>query len=227
MLVQGVGILQYEMDGRELISLQQVSPHFLFNVINTAKSAVLLGMDNTAELMDEMAGYLRFVLKQYSPQDRIPGVKALRFLKDYASLEEARFTHISIKYQIETTDFMIQPFWLKEILHNAIHHGVLQRKAGGIILVRVSRDGEWCSITISDNGMGMSKEQSACLLSADGISGKMAEQLKKEDGSVRLESGLQIGTDVMITLPAVRYAEREWGKAGRSREVFCENNFGG
>ena len=111
---------------------------------------------------------------------------------------------------------------LQPLVENAIYHGMEFMDGDGEIDVKVSKEGESLYFTISDNGLGMSKEMVDKLLSKDIMPSKKGsgigvknvnERIKLYFGNeygLRVESEPDEGTKIIIHLPAAIYGEGKY-----------------
>ena len=111
---------------------------------------------------------------------------------------------------------------LQPLVENAIYHGMEFMDGDGEIRVRVlEKDGDLI-MTVSDNGLGMTKEQVERMLSDTGhvpskrgsgigvrnVNERIKLYFGKEYG-LSIESELDVGTTVTIRLRAVPYEKAE------------------
>jgi LytS/YehU family sensor histidine kinase len=88
------------------------------------------------------------------------------------------------------------------VVENAIIHGIDPLAEGGEINIDISKDNEWLSITVSDNGRG---------LEADAIKGfglgNIRDRLHSifgNDARLRIEENTPRGVKVIIEVPYVK-----------------------
>ncbi|WP_105614067.1 sensor histidine kinase [Vallitalea okinawensis] len=195
----------------ELKALQaQIQPHFLFNALNTIVSFCRTDPSKARELLLKLSYYLRTNFKNIG--DYIPIKKELEYVKAFLYIEKARFgERLVVKFEEDgDINCNIPPLILQPIVENALKHGLLPKKTGGSVVIRVARRDDHVKITVIDDGVGMSKDEVRCLLD---------HQCKKEGIGVsnvhkRLESiygqGLHIesnegqGTKVSMIIPVVK-----------------------
>lgn len=105
----------------------QLSPHFLFNALNTVSSLVRAKRDEEAiEVNERIAIFLRSVL-DFKDSKSIPLEEELKWVKEYLQIELIRFRdRLNVTYDIssETLRVDILPFILQPIVENAIKHGL-------------------------------------------------------------------------------------------------------
>ncbi|WP_179090131.1 sensor histidine kinase [Paenibacillus sp. FSL H8-0548] len=146
----------------QLRALQaQINPHFLYNTLDTIYWMLYVrGQEKIGDLIVALSNMLRYSIGKNGPV--VPLKVELDNLFNYTHILSTRFgERITFDFDIDesllqtkTLKLMLQP-----ILENAITHGLEPSGKPGIIKIRVYRDDDQCLITISDNGIGISKEK--------------------------------------------------------------------
>jgi sensor histidine kinase YesM len=142
-----------------LRSLQlQLSPHFIFNTLQSIQSFIFeKDPIQASDYLAKFAGLMRAILKA-SRQGSLSLLEEKELLESYLILEQQRFDH-QFTYQIEIQkglimeeqslpSLLIQPF-----VENAILHGV-SNKQSGLIKIVFRKKQEKLYIHIIDNGRG-------------------------------------------------------------------------
>lgn len=194
----------------ELHALQaQINPHFLFNAINTIVSLTRTDQEKARELLIYLSDYFRHNMN--NEKDLITLEKELDHVKAYYKIEKARFGDKLISNfsnNIKGTIY-IPPLIIQPIIENSIKHGILKKVGGGIIDLSINAKNEELLIEIVDNGVGMSEEQLRAVntfgSNTVGINNvqKRLKTIFHEKASVTIESQLNQGTKVLISLPLV------------------------
>ncbi len=140
--------------------VQQMSPHFIYNIVNTAQSAILHGQRMQAiEILSRFTRLMRLSL-ELSREKAVPLGREIQMLEKYLELETIRFpgkftysirTEPAVDSQtIHIPSMLIQPF-----VENAIKHGIshLSGREGRIGL-SFEKKGPLVLCTVSDNGIG-------------------------------------------------------------------------
>ncbi len=104
----------------------QMSPHFLFNTLNTLSS--LIRRDNTRaeKFVEEMSEVYRYLLT-VNEKNLVTLKEELDFLDDYAALLQTRFNnHFRIERNVAPLFFNAQlpPLTLQLLIENAVKHNV-------------------------------------------------------------------------------------------------------
>lgn len=115
-------------------------------------------------------------------------------------------------------NYLCNKITLQPIIENAICHGLDLMVEEGTIAVQVRQEGEDILFTVTDNGVGMSREQADHILSREpkdrtGIGIKNVNDRLRiyfgEKYGLRITSELDVGTCVEIRMPKVREGEYE------------------
>ncbi len=105
----------------------QISPHFLFNTLNSFYSELMDKQPDTAKDVLKLSEMLRYVTYN-SKQEFIPLEKELKFVEDYIHFHKKRFEnelYISFKVIGEVSDQKIASLVLMHFVENVFKHGVL------------------------------------------------------------------------------------------------------
>ena len=150
----------------EIKALQsQINPHFLFNAINTIISTIRIDPEKASVLLVKLADFFRANINP--GVDIIPLAAELEHCRSYIALESARFEErIRVIYDIDkdALDCRLPPLILQPLVENALKHGILPLEEGGTVTIMAHRDQGGVRIEIRDNGVGMSMDRSAALL---------------------------------------------------------------
>lgn len=103
----------------------QISPHFLFNTLNSIYRMSETNDPKTSESIMRLSNMLRYLLYQTN-DERILLSKELEFLQDYLNLAKLRFGNTTrVDLELENIDepYKILPLILIPFVENAIKHG--------------------------------------------------------------------------------------------------------
>jgi two-component system, LytTR family, sensor kinase len=203
--------------GAQLRTLRaQISPHFLFNALNTIASFVRTDPERARELLMEFADFARYT---FSSTDQFATfADELRAIDTYVSIERARFgdrLNVSLRVAPEVLGVPVPFLVLQPLVENALQHGLYRKEGGGTLTVRAFDAGTEAHIVIEDDGVGMEPEVLAELLAGHGVQGErrgfglasVDERLRTTFGSeygIVVETGLGLGTKVTIRVPKFR-----------------------
>jgi len=141
----------------ELQALQaQISPHFLFNTLNTIASFCRRDGVHAEELLVEFAELFRRNLKRHR------GLVSLReeldFVDSYLRFEQHRFgdrLRIERDHEKAALSARVPPLVLQPIVENAVAHGVASRVGPSTVLIQSYVDGGNVILAVQDDGPGL------------------------------------------------------------------------
>jgi two-component sensor histidine kinase len=161
---QTVQVEKRELKRRRIKELQlrsikgQLDPHFTFNALNAIGSMLQLEDRNTA--YDYLSKFTRLLRQVINDSERIHrGLEEeLEFVETYLKLEKIRFED-KFNYTIHVDDLVTRaepvPIMCIQIfVENSLRHGIMPMQSGGRINIDISRDHEYLTIKIQDNGVG-------------------------------------------------------------------------
>ena len=152
----------------ELDALQeQMKPHFLYNTLDMIRYMALENRTDEVYNMLETLGnfYRRFLSK--GSTDLSLG-EEIEIVKSYLTLQRTRFEDIfTDEYEIEEglSSIRVPRLILQPLVENSIYHGILPKGEPGVIRVTVKRQEDFLSLSVYDNGIGMSAHQRELLFS--------------------------------------------------------------
>jgi len=133
-------------------------PHFNANVLSAIE--YYIANRTKKEAMHILGIYSDFTFKTLSEVDKAarPLSEELAYVKMYLDLEKIRFLD-KFDFRIEVEDEVDENVQLPNmILHtyceNAVKHGLMPRKSGGLLTIRVSQRDQTVCIDVEDNGVG-------------------------------------------------------------------------
>lgn len=185
----------------------QITPHFVYNTLNTIIGLSYTDMDNTREALYCLATYFRAKLNVHYRNSFVSVEEEMELVKAYLYIEKMRFgDRLSIKYDIdESIQLMIPALSIQPLVENAVFHGISKKQEGGTIEVSVQREGQFVRIKIYDNGVGMPEEKLQQLINEESTRIGFMNPLKKfklmKNASLRLYSEEEKGTTIVVLLP--------------------------
>jgi two-component system, LytTR family, sensor kinase len=148
------------LDRAEVLALRaQISPHFIYNALNTIASFVRTDPDRARDLILEFADFTRYSFRPAGPYTVL--ADELRNIDRYLTLERARFgASLSVTLQVapEVLTVVVPFLALQPLVENAVRHGLAGRQGGSIEIV-ARNEGSDCVITVEDDGIGMDPEK--------------------------------------------------------------------
>lgn len=103
----------------------QLNPHFLFNTFNNLYVLALQKSDKTPEVISKISDLFHYVLYECNSIE-VPVSKEIKLISDYIQLEELRYSDrlsITIKKEIDNSEFQIPPMMLYTFVENCFKHG--------------------------------------------------------------------------------------------------------
>lgn len=207
--------LEQNLDRTQLEMLKsQVNPHFLFNTLNMISCMARLEEARTTDRMIlALSGLFRYNLR--TQEQEVFLEQELEALDDYIHIQQTRFDG-RIMYQkqidVDPRQVRLPSFTLQPIVENAFVHGLASCEEGGRIFLRIWQEGEMLQVTITDNGVGMNREQLQELerrlsgreqtgrgIGLGNISRRIA--MLYPEGNLRVRSRPGGGTVVQCTIP--------------------------
>jgi len=121
----------------------QVSPHFMFNVLNNLASLARKKSDQLESVIIQLSHLMRYMLYE-SNEKRVTVDKEIEYLESYIDLQRLRFGRdFPVSFEVKTTrgDLPIEPMLLIPFVENAFKHGIGMIKEP-MILITLTTDGE-------------------------------------------------------------------------------------
>ena len=146
----------------ELRTLQaQINPHFLYNTLDTIVWQAESGKgEEVVRLTRNLSDFFRISLS--SGADWIPVSQELKHVSAYLSIQKTRYRDI-LDFEVDQPEGLEEAYMLKLLLQplveNALYHGIKNKRGGGKISVKVTRENRIMTFTVADTGKGMTPEQ--------------------------------------------------------------------
>jgi LytS/YehU family sensor histidine kinase len=160
---------------RKQLSLQfdalrnQLSPHYLFNCLNTISSLIYKDADLAESFIRRLAQTYHYILSN-NDQHLVPVKEELEFVKSYYYLMKVRFDN-SIALQFEISDIVmasqIPPLTLQILVENAIKHNNFSKDDPLEIIIRSEDDKK---LIISNNVSSKSKQVTSFKVGLENVS---------------------------------------------------------
>lgn len=192
---------ELEQKKNELM-MSQIQPHFIYNTLNVIYRLCQVDPPMAGETIVEFSNYLRNNL-----ETAVEGRKLVEFSKEilhtkfYSDIEQLRFPHLEVVYDIEDEDYLIPPLTIQPMVENAVRHGVRGMK-NGRVQIKSYKDEKYHIIEVVDNGRGKPTEEKR-LGEHKGIGIKnVTDRIESFCGGtldINMEEG--VGTVVTIKIP--------------------------
>ncbi len=205
----------------ELKALQaQINPHFLYNTLDSiAWMCEQKRSEDAVQMVHALATLFRISISR--GQELIPIEKELEHARSYLQIQKYRYKNqFTYRFTVDENclEYLCNKITLQPIIENAIYHGLDIGVEEGEIHVTVRQEGEDIVFLVEDNGVGMSEEQVAGMLSREpsdrtGIGIKNVNDRLRiyfgEKYGLSIRSELDVGTTVEIRMPKIREGEYE------------------
>ena len=199
----------------ELKALQaQINPHFLYNTLDAIGWMCEEERSQDAvEMVNALARLFRISISK--GHELIPIGKEVEHARSYLMIQNFRYKNqftYSFDIEEECLPYLCNKITLQPIIENAIYHGINRMVDEGEIRIRIYGEGDDIVFSVSDNGVGMSKEQCGSILKSEpgdqtGIGIKNVNDRIKiyfgEEYGITIESEPDEGTCVSIRMPKV------------------------
>ena len=166
----------------------QLSPHFLFNTLNSISSLVGEERNEDAETMLlNLATFIRSTLTD-EPGGTISLREEIELQRLYLAIEQARFGErlkVEIELPLQLTGVRVPALILQPLVENAVHHGVARSEAPMTIRIAAADRGDRVSLVVEDDGGPPPAGTGTGL----GLANVRARLLAQFDGEGSLEAG--------------------------------------
>ncbi|CKI26874.1 sensor histidine kinase [Mycolicibacterium smegmatis] len=215
------------LDRAEVLALRaQISPHFIYNALNTIASFVRTDPDRARELILEFADFTRYSFRAAGQYTTL--ADELRNIDRYLTLERARFGQsLKVRLQVapEVLNVVVPFLALQPLVENAVRHG-LAGQGGGTVEIIARDEGTDCVITVEDDGAGMDPEtlragqgdaladrtDQGAHVGLTNVDHRLRAAFGNDYGLV-VETALGAGTKVMMRVPKFRSGVHAGGGA--------------
>lgn len=147
----------------KMIALKsQISPHFLFNSLNSINNYVIHNeVDKASDYITKFSSLIRNVL-QVSNENLISLKEELEIIAIYVHLEQMRLKNgfqfkTIIDPALNTERLKVVPLFLQPFIENAIWHGLSSKSGDKTIVLMVEKKEKMVKVSITDNGIGIKK----------------------------------------------------------------------
>lgn len=228
-------LMQSHLKDAQLKYLQaQINPHFLFNTLNAgAQLAMMEDAAKTEQFLLNVAEFFRYNVRKNNKQVTLG--EEIHLVDNYVYILNVRFAgEILFEKEVDRSldGVLVPSMILQPLVENAVNYGIRNIDWKGRIELTVCRRDDHISISVWDNGAGMTKERIGQVLSgqlvqeasssnSNGVGMRnvierlnlfFCDQAKMEI----LSEGLNMGTEVILTIPFVKEGEKDVsGDAGR------------
>ncbi len=188
----------------------QISPHFVYNALNTIASFIRTDPDRARDLLLEFADFTRHSFQRVGSYTTLED--ELSSIERYLVLEQARFgdrLSVTLRIAPEVLGVSIPVLSLQPLVENGVRHGLAAKDGPGTITI-VAEDQDYeAVITVEDDGVGEDPERVRRALAGDesmdsiGL-GNVDERLRSafgDDYGLIVETAPGAGTKVTLRVP--------------------------
>lgn len=144
----------------ELAALQaQISPHFVYNTLNTIAAFIRTKPEEARRLLVEFADFTRRSFKRRG--EFAPFAQELEYVHQYLGFEKARFgERLQVVYRVdpEILGTVVPVLVLQPLVENAVRHGLANKEGPVKVVIRAEDRGNECWISVQDDGTGIPPE---------------------------------------------------------------------
>lgn len=192
----------------------QINPHFMYNTLFSIKCVVEMNENQKASQM--LSAFIQLLRSVLANPDAMTTIQyQMENLEQYAQLQHFRFEEefeFLTEYDEEIAGAKIPALLIQPLVENALRHGGIGHFYGnGIIVVSAHRTEKGITISVEDNGVGMSREKIREVLSGKADNSETHIGIKNINDRIQLafgeDYGLEIksvqgeGTTVLIYVP--------------------------
>jgi two-component system sensor histidine kinase YesM len=211
----------------ELRALQtQINPHFLYNTLDSIQWMCEQDKSKDAgEMVNALAKLFRISISKGN--ELILIANELEHVRNYMVIQSYRYQdRFTYRFEIfgEIENYMCNKIMLQPLIENALLHGIDVMEDEGEIIIRVREEENSIVLSVLDNGIGMTEEQSAKILKHD-TSDKFGIGIKNVNDRIKIyfgqeygltiESELDQGTAIHIRIPKItleQYENNTWAQ---------------
>jgi two-component system, LytTR family, sensor kinase len=138
----------------------QISPHFLYNALNSISSLIRTDPERARELLQEFADFTRYSFRTSGQFTTL--AEELRNIDRYLTIQAQRYAerlNVRIKIAPEVLGVVVPFLVLQPLVENAVQHGISPKPGGGTVTVVAQDNGNEALISVEDDGVGMDADR--------------------------------------------------------------------
>jgi two-component system, LytTR family, sensor kinase len=138
----------------------QISPHFLYNALNSISSLIRTDPERARDLLQEFADFTRYSFRTSGQFTTL--AEELRNIDRYLTIQSQRYADrltVRIKIAPEVLSVVVPFLVLQPLVENAVQHGLSPKPGGGTITVQAQDNGNEALISVEDDGVGMDADR--------------------------------------------------------------------
>ena len=188
---------------RNAVSLSQIKPHFMYNVLNSIYYLCELDPHRAQEITGMFTDYLRNNLDSMGLTVAVPFHREMDTVRTYLALEETRYgKRLKVEYDLTEEGFKVPSLSVQPLAENAVRHGISKKVDGGLLKISSRKAGEWYEVSIEDDGLGFDPADPSTKGSGRIGIENVRERLRIMcHGTLEITSAPGQGTRVLIRIP--------------------------
>src|SRR5437764_10207028 len=131
----------------------QISPHFIYNALNTISSLIRTDPEHARELLLDFAEFTRYSFRTSGLFTTL--AEELRNIDRYLTLERARYgpqrLNVRLRIAPEVLSVTVPFLVLQPLVENAVRHGLARKPGGGTVTVIAQDNGTEALISVEDD----------------------------------------------------------------------------
>ncbi|TWH21845.1 histidine kinase/DNA gyrase B/HSP90-like ATPase [Prauserella rugosa] len=148
---------KHQLHQAEIKALRaQISPHFVYNALNTISSLIRTDPEEARELLQDFADFTRYCFRTEGTFTTLSD--ELRNIDRYLTIESARYggrLGVRLKIAPEVQSVVVPFLLIQPLVENAVKHGIANKPGGGTVTVTAQDYGTEAEISVEDDGVGM------------------------------------------------------------------------
>jgi len=139
----------------------QIKPHFFLNSLNAIMALGDFDIQRMQRLADALITYLQTSYHFMNTKELVPLQHELELSRSYLYIEQERFgDRLEVVWEgDEDLPLQIPPLSIQPLVENAVRHGLLSRIKGGRLCIRIIPQSDRVTISVIDDGIGMTEAQ--------------------------------------------------------------------
>ncbi len=236
LLLDQKSLLEASERQAQYLALQnQINPHFLYNTLEGIRGETLnAGLDNVSKMTEALATFFRYNISRVeylvTLEDELSNIKNYFIIQQYRFGDRLKLTvEWDQDEEEKVLKYRLPKLTLQPIVENAICHGLEEKVEKGTVNIKIETTPERLIIRVSDDGVGIAVDtlRSISQKLNQVFSGAMNETESDKGGialknvnrrikllfgeafGLSLYSTVNLGTDVVITLPRITELMRD------------------
>lgn len=166
-LLEQVTTEQIRLRKAEFELLQsQINPHFLYNTLDAIVWLAESGeKEKVVSTVSSLSNFFRASLNQ--GKDIVTVKEDIGHVRSYLEIQKIRYQDI-LDYEIDIPEeinmYLIPKITIQPLVENALYHGIKNKRGKGTIKITGEKHDEYITISISDNGLGITDERLAVVM---------------------------------------------------------------